>query len=237
MLKFLFVCTALLLLPLRQAFNPKMNRIGLKFGADKSMTMRMSTSTWRGVVSVLGGVALSVAGTGGSHVVFAQEQFRLPPIDYKDKTRCTIVSSSIGQANAGRDKLLDLRECNVAGQSAEGKDLSGMIASGADFSGMNFKEAQISKAYAKNSKFIGCDFTNSVSDRVSFDGSDLSKSIFANAVLSGTTFVDANLKDTDFTDAYIGPFDLKSLCANPTLTGTNPVTGRDTKESAGCFSN
>ena len=35
----------------------------------------------------------------------------------------------------------------------------------------------------------------------------------------------------------VGPFDLKTLCQNPTLDGKNPVTGKDTKESAGCSFN
>ena len=78
------------------------------------------------------------------------------------------------------------------------------------------------------------DFTNGVVDRVTFDGSDLKGAIFKNAVLSGTTFAEANLEDTDFTDAYLGPFDLKNLCANPTLKGTNPTTKEDTRFSAGC---
>ena len=131
----------------------------------------------------------------------------------------------MGQANAGRDKLLDLRECDLKDQSAAGKDLSGMIGMNVDFSGVNFKEAQLSKALASNSKFVGCDFTNAIVDRVIFDGSDIKKAIFANAVLSGTTFADADLQDTDFTDAYLGPFDVKNLCLNPTLRGTNPVSG------------
>ena len=63
-------------------------------------------------------------------------------------------------------------------------------------------------------------------DRVSFDGSDLSKSLFVNAVLSGTTYDGATLTDTDFTDSYLGPFDVKNLCSNPTLSGTNPVRAR-----------
>lgn len=31
-------------------------------------------------------------------------------------------------------------------------------------------------------------------------------------------------------------FDIRKLCKNPTLTGENPVTGADTKLSAGCAS-
>ena len=167
--------------------------------------------------------------------VALEQQYKLPPIDRADPNRCKLQSSTIGQANAARDKLYDLRECDLKGQDAVGKDQSGMIASEADFSGVSFKDGQISKAYARNSKFVGCDFTNAVVDRVSFDGSDMKKAIFTNAVLSGTTFAGADLKDTDFSDAYLGPFDLKNLCNNPTLAGTNPTTGNDSRESAGCF--
>lgn len=34
--------------------------------------------------------------------------------------------------------------------------------------------------------------------------------------------------------AYLGDFDQKNLCKNPTLKGTNPVTNADTRDSAGC---
>lgn len=208
----------------------------LGYGNAFKWRLQPKLEVGKSCVSTLGGCLLLAFMATSLEPSLAQEQFRLPPIDKSDPRRCQLVSSSIGQANAGRDKLFDLRECVLTGQTAEGKDLSGMIASDSDFSGINFKAAQISKSFAKNSKFIGCDFTNSVSDRVSFDGSDLSKSIFVNAVLSSSTFTDTNLQDTDFTDAYIGPFDLKTLCANPTLKGENPVTHRDTKDSAGCFS-
>lgn len=163
------------------------------------------------------------------------QQYKLPPIDRKDLARCELRSSSMGQANAARDKLYDLRECDLKGQIGDSKDMSGMIAAGADFSGVSFREAQLSKAFARNSKFSKCDFSNAIIDRASFDGSDLTGAVLVNAVLSGTTFTDANLKDTDFTDSYLGPFDLKNLCANPTLQGTNPITGADSKPSAGCL--
>lgn len=165
----------------------------------------------------------------------AVDQYKLPPIDRADKSRCELKTSSMGQANAARDKLFDLRECDLKGQLAAGKDLSGVIAENSDLSGMSFKETQLSKALLRKSNFRGSDFTNAIIDRASFEGSDLTGAVLANAVLSGTVFTNAVLTDTDFTDAYLGPFELKSLCANPTLTGRNPTTGADTKESAGCF--
>jgi hypothetical protein len=59
--------------------------------------------------------------------------YKLPPIDRKNLDRCKLLSSSIGQANAARDALYDLRECDIRGQNAEGKDQSGMIASDVSF--------------------------------------------------------------------------------------------------------
>jgi hypothetical protein len=54
------------------------------------------------------------------------KEFKFPPIDYGDQNRCTLSSSSMGQANAARDKLYDLRECKIPGVKAVGYDLSGV---------------------------------------------------------------------------------------------------------------
>ena len=53
-------------------------------------------------------------------------------------------------------------------------------------------------------------------------------------VLSGTSFEEADMTNTDFTEAYLGDFDQRKLCKNPTLKGENPKTGQPTRESAGC---
>lgn len=92
----------------------------------------------------------------------------------------------------------------------------------------------MSKAYARDSKFAGADFSNGVIDRVSFDGSDMRNAIFANTVLTGTSFTGANLEGADFTEAFLGDFDIRSLCRNPTLTGENAKTGAPTRASVGC---
>lgn len=86
-----------------------------------------------------------------------------------------------------------------------------------------------------DSKFDGADFTNAIVDRASFKGSSLKGTIFKNAVLTGTSFDEANVENADFSDAYIGSFDVRNLCKNPTLKGENPVTGAETRVSAGCI--
>lgn len=55
------------------------------------------------------------------------KDFKFPPIDFSDKTRCVLKGgSSMGQANAARDKLYDLRQCKLSGANAAGYDLSGV---------------------------------------------------------------------------------------------------------------
>mmetsp|Transcript_9055 Transcript_9055/g.27074 ORF Transcript_9055/g.27074 Transcript_9055/m.27074 type:complete len:132 (-) Transcript_9055:177-572(-) len=97
-----------------------------------------------------------------------------------------------------------------------------------------FASLQFSKGYLHDSNFDGADFSNGVVDRASFKGSSLRGAIFQNTVLSGTAFADTNLENSDFTDSYMGDFDQRTLCKNPTLKGENPVTGADTRASAGC---
>jgi len=161
--------------------------------------------------------------------------FKFPPIDRANiKTRCQFVSSAMGQANAARDALYDLRECPMAGAKAGGYDLSGALMADGDFSKVDFKEAQLSKVYAPGAKFDGADFSNGILDRGFYKGASFRGTLFNNAVLSGSTFESADLENSDFSDAYIGQFDQRKLCKNPSLKGENPITGAPTRESAGC---
>eukprot|EP00611_Tribonema_gayanum_P025208 TRINITY_DN5695_c0_g1_i1.p1 TRINITY_DN5695_c0_g1~~TRINITY_DN5695_c0_g1_i1.p1 ORF type:complete len:233 (-),score=63.02 TRINITY_DN5695_c0_g1_i1:269-967(-) len=219
-------CVACFIAPMQPARPTATTGVMMKAEGGASPFSRTVAAVLAGI-SLLGGAELALAdGSTG--------KFALPPINYSEKDRCTFKSSSMGQANAAREKLFDLRMCDMSGKSAALSDLSGVIASEANFSKVDFKEAQLSKAYARNSKFDGADFTNAIVDRVSFDGSSMRGVIFQNAVLTSTSFVGADLENADFTEAAMGDFDLKSLCKNPTLKGENPVTGAPTKESAGC---
>jgi len=75
---------------------------------------------------------------------------------------------------------------------------------------------------------------SSTVDRASFQGSSLKGAIFANTVLTGTSFENADVENVDFSDAYLGDFDIRALCRNPSLKGENPKTGVDTRASVGC---
>lgn len=77
------------------------------------------------------------------------KDFKLPPIDFSDKNRCVLTGSNMGQANAARDKLYDLRQCKLSGADAHGLDLSGVIMSKTDVSKANFQEAYFSKGYLR----------------------------------------------------------------------------------------
>lgn len=168
------------------------------------------------------------------YILGQTSKFKLPPIDFSDPNRCKITSSAMGQSNAARDKLYDLRRCSLPNSDATGYDLSGVIMTDTDLSGSKFADAYFSKGYLHDSKFDGSDFTNAIVDRASFKGSSLKGVIFTNAVLTGTSFEDANVENSDFSDAYLGDFDTRNLCKNPTLKGENPKTGIDTKLSVGC---
>jgi len=161
-------------------------------------------------------------------------KFKLPPIDRSDKARCVVKGSAMGQSNAARDSLFDLRECDLRGIKAVDLDLSGVIMTGTQLQNANFRGAQFSKGYLHESDFTGADFTNAVVDRASFKGSTLKQTNFQNAVLTGTSFEGADVEGADFTESYIGDFEQRQLCKNPSLTGTNEKSGMETRVSAGC---
>jgi uncharacterized protein YjbI with pentapeptide repeats len=55
----------------------------------------------------------------------------------------------MGQANAARDKLYDLRQCKLSGANANGFDLSGVIMTDTDLSNAKLVESYFSKGYLR----------------------------------------------------------------------------------------
>lgn len=201
---------------------------------DSSRRNVLQSSLWG-----LAGGALGLEAVNGNSVRSARadgdtQRIVLPAINRQDRFRCRWQSSKMGQANAARDKLFDLRECDMSGTSAASYDIAGAIMSDGDFSGCDFTGSTMSKAVALNAKFEGASFKNAIVDRVAFQGANLKDTVFTNAILTGTTFPDANLEGIDFTDAGMDEWGMGNLCRNPTLKGKNKFTGADSFLSAGC---
>ena len=69
----------------------------------------------------LAGATLIFGGGGAALADGSTQKFSLPPVS-QAKDRCMFKSSAMGQANAARDKLYDLRECDLRWDLGGGED-------------------------------------------------------------------------------------------------------------------
>ena len=108
--------------------------------------------------------------------------------------------------------LSNLREADLSGSDLRGASLYGAKLQDADLSDTDLREATLDSAV--------------------MTGTNLSNAVMEGAFAFNTRFKDVVITGADFTDVPMRPDQLKSLCS--VADGTNPVTGRSTRESLGC---
>lgn len=86
----------------------------------------------------------------------------------------------------------------------------------------------------KQANLRGVDATGAFFDYALLRGADVRGSIFESANFIRADMGEMDVTDADFTDALIDNYELQGLCA--TASGTNPVTGVDTRDSLHCES-
>jgi hypothetical protein len=124
----------------------------------------------------------------------------------------------IGADFSGREmqgvtfNLTNLREADLSGSDLQGASLFGAKLQDADLSNTNLRDATLDSAV--------------------LDGTNLSNAVLEDAFAFNTRFINVTISGADFTNVPLRGDVLKTLCA--AAEGTNPVTGRNTRDTLGC---
>lgn len=121
---------------------------------------------------------------------------------------------------------------DFAGQNLVRAEFANARLEGANFSGADLRGAVFNGSSLKQANLQGVDFSDGIAYITDFSGADLSNGIFTSAMMLKSFFKGAKAANADFSFALIDRDQVLELCK--TASGTNPVTGVDTRESLGC---
>ena len=126
----------------------------------------------------------------------------------------------------------DITGFDFHGQDLSKSSIAGAVARDANFSNVDLHGTVLTLSDLKGSNLQGVNLTDTLSDRVNFQKTDLRNAILVNMIASGSSFAGAKIEGADFTFAVLDSDDIKNLCE--IATGTNPITGANTRESLEC---
>ncbi len=148
--------------------------------------------------------------------------------------------------------LMSLIITSIDPQAALADDFTKATLVNADFSGKDLTTYEFTQASVRNGKFAnanltgvsliggnfdsadmtGANLTNSLLDTARLTRTNLTNAILVGAFASVTNFDGAIIDGADFTDVLLRKDLQMKLCK--VAKGTNPTTGRDTKETLEC---
>jgi hypothetical protein len=128
--------------------------------------------------------------------------------------------------------LTNQNEQDFSGQDLAHTSFAGAQGRHSSFRGADLHGAILTQAAFPEADFSGADLSDVLMDKVDFSGADFSGAVLQGVIASGSSFRGATVTDADFSDALLDREDIRSLCRE--ASGTNPVTGADTRLSLGC---
>jgi uncharacterized protein YjbI with pentapeptide repeats len=148
--------------------------------------------------------------------------------------------------------VMSLLMASIYPSAALADDFTKATLENADFSGKDLTKYEFTQASVRNGKFVnanltgvsliggnfdsadmtGANLTNALLDTARFTHTNFTNAILVGAFTSVTNFDGAIIDGADFTDVMLRKDIQKKLCK--VAKGTNPTTGRDTRESLEC---
>jgi uncharacterized protein YjbI with pentapeptide repeats len=104
----------------------------------------------------------------------------------------------------------------------------------ANFSGSNLTGTVFNGTSLRKANLRDINFTNGTAYHTILNEADLTNAIMVNTFLLQSTFKGAIVENADFTNAILDGVEKTQLCEY--ASGTNPVTGADTRRSLFCRS-
>ncbi|MBD2213018.1 pentapeptide repeat-containing protein [Nostoc linckia FACHB-104] len=125
-----------------------------------------------------------------------------------------------------------LTEADFSGRDLRDSSFTKANLKKSNFSGANLSGVSFFAANVESANFEGVDLSNATLDSARFIKANLTNAVLEGAFAANTKFDGAIIDGADFTDVLLRPDEQKKLCQ--VAKGTNPTTGRDTRDSLFC---
>jgi uncharacterized protein YjbI with pentapeptide repeats len=127
---------------------------------------------------------------------------------------------------------VDLANKNFSGLVLQDKRFTKLDLEGANFQKTDLRGTVFNGTDASYGNFGGADFSYGMAYHSVFRGADFTDAVLTGAYLLQSQFDGAIVTNADFTEAVLDLDQQRKLCK--TASGTNPITGANTRFSLGC---
>ncbi len=135
-------------------------------------------------------------------------------------------------AHADNFDRMNLRQQDFSGQDLTGNDYTRADLTESDLSHTNLELVRLFTTRLNRANLEGANLRGATLDGASLVGANLKDAVLEGAYAINIDFRGINIEGADFTDVLLDPRDNDKLCE--IASGTNPETGRETKETLYC---